>query len=84
MTTEEEHPAVEMEEPAGNISRRRLIKNYIGMLIIASLNNLPYWVAVANAQSIVQHFDKNGWLGAVTWCAVFFGIEKLERLDSSL
>ena len=74
MTTEEEHPAVEMEEPAGNISRRRLIKNYIGMLIIASLNNLPYWVAVANAQSIVQHFDKNGWLGAVTWCAVFFGM----------
>ena len=69
-----EHPDIPIEDPPAAIPKRRLIKNYIGMLIIASLNNLPYWVAVANAQSIVHHFGKDGWLGAVTWCAVFLGM----------
>jgi MFS family permease len=50
------------------------VRLYIGMVIIATLNNLPYWVAISNAQAIVHHFDKQGFLGAVTWACVFFGM----------
>jgi MFS family permease len=49
-------------------------KAYLGMVIIGALNNLPYWVAISNAQAIVTHFDKDGFLGAITWGVVFFGM----------
>lgn len=44
------------------------------MVIIGALNNFPYWVAISNAQAIVTHFDKTGWLGAITWCCVLLGM----------
>lgn len=50
------------------------IKHYIGMLIIGALNNLPYWVALSSAQSIVIHFDSSGLLGAITWGCVLLGM----------
>ncbi|OHT04577.1 CLN3 protein [Tritrichomonas foetus] len=51
-----------------------VIKHYIGMLIIGSLNNLPYWVALSSAQSIVYHFNSEGFLGAITWACVLLGM----------
>lgn len=54
--------------------KKKLIKHYIGMLIIGALNNLPYWVALSSAQSIVFHFNSEGMLGAITWACVLLGM----------
>ena len=55
-------------------TKRKQIKHFIGMLIIGSLNNLPYWVALSSAQSIVSHFKSDGMLGAITWGCVLLGM----------
>lgn len=49
-------------------------KHFFGMIFIGILNNVPYWVAISSAQSICTHFEKNGYIGAVTWGCVLFGI----------
>lgn len=65
----------EMEKvPQGKEEKRLKIKHFIGMLIIGSLNNLPYWVALSSAQTIVMHFHSEGLLGAVTWGCVLLGM----------
>ncbi|OHT15636.1 CLN3 protein [Tritrichomonas foetus] len=48
-------------------------KHFIGMILIGILNNVPYWVAISSAQAICTHFEKNGYIGAVTWGCVLFG-----------
>ena len=55
-------------------SNNIMIKHYIGILIIGALNNLPYWVAISSAQSIVIHFKSEGMLGAITWACVLLGM----------
>lgn len=49
-------------------------KGIVGMLIIGTLNNFPYWVALSSAQTIVNHFDSAGLLGVITWGCVLFGV----------
>lgn len=49
-------------------------KHFFGMIFIGILNNVPYWVAISSAQSICTHFDKKGYIGAVTWGCVLLGI----------
>lgn len=49
-------------------------KHFFGMIFIGILNNVPYWVAISSAQSICTHFEKNGYIGAVTWGCVLLGI----------
>lgn len=48
--------------------------NYIGMLLIGLLNNLPYWIAYAQAQAVCTHFEKDGYIGAVSWGIVILSI----------
>lgn len=55
------------------LSRKKML-GFIGMIIIGSLNNLPYWVAVSSAQIVVKHFDSDGFLGAITWASVLLGV----------
>lgn len=49
-------------------------KHFIGMIFIGILNNVPYWAAISSTQSICTHFEKKGYIGAVTWGCVLFGI----------
>jgi hypothetical protein len=63
--------------------------NYIGMVTIDTVNNLPYWVAISSSHQIVTHFNKDGYIGAVTWGTVFFGmcatsLTHFSRLAASL
>lgn len=55
-------------------SKKWRIINYIGMLLIGLINNLPYWVAYANAQAVCTHFNKDGYIGAVSWGIVILSI----------
>ncbi|EAX88642.1 CLN3 protein [Trichomonas vaginalis G3] len=70
------------QQPADNIEpvetssseKKWKIINYIGMLLIGLINNLPYWVAYANTQAICTHFNKDGYIGAVSWGIVILSI----------
>lgn len=45
---------------------------YIGMIIIGIINNVPFWAAYSNTQQICVHFNKDGYIGVVS-----FGITAL-------
>jgi len=49
-------------------------KEYVGMLVIGILNNLPFWVAFSCSQAIVTHFNSLGFLGILNWGTVILGV----------
>ncbi|OHT00672.1 CLN3 protein [Tritrichomonas foetus] len=71
---EQLNPTISEDELKAVSTDNKVVKHYIGMLIIGALNNLPYWVAISSAQSIVMHFNSEGMLGAITWACVLLGM----------
>lgn len=67
------NPANELVERNTN-NRQITWKEYIGILLIGILNNIPFWVANSSAQNIVEHFEAYGMLGAITWASVLLGM----------
>lgn len=49
-------------------------KDYIGIVILGAINNLPYWVVFSNLQLICRHFHKEGILGILSLSCVLLGV----------
>lgn len=72
---EEKNDSEELKEVKQSTKPKRTqVINYIGMLLIGLLNNLPYWIAYAQAQAVCTHFNKDGYIGAVSWGIVILSI----------
>lgn len=56
------------------MSRGLYVRNWLGLLVLGTLNNFFYVLVNSAGQRLCRSFHQENWIGAVLWCNISFGL----------